>query len=108
MAGLLLLRARYLLILGHNRSYWIGGVDRLKVVIVANHLPPHNLRVFYPAYNDSARDPSLTNDQFLEAVIARNIAVGIIPEGAKLHIIDDSEIPPDHVLDSHYMETIYQ
>jgi hypothetical protein len=80
----------------------------LKVVIVANHNPPYNLRVIYPAYKDSARDPSLSDDQFLEAVIARNIAAGIIPEAANLHIIDDSEIPPDHVLDSHYMETVYQ
>ena len=62
-------------------------------------LSPHptmlHLRAFTPAYNDATRPPGLTDDEFLERVIQRNIAVGAIESDAPVYTVEQSTLPTD-------------
>lgn len=56
---------------------------------------PINL-ICWPSYNDSLRPERMTDEDFLNHVVAVNIANGTIEKTAKIVFIDDSLLPSDH------------
>jgi hypothetical protein len=62
-------------------------------------LSPHptmlHLRAFTPAYNDATRPPGLTDDEFLERAIQRNIEVGFIASDAPVYTVEQSTLPTE-------------
>lgn len=61
--------------------------------------------MIYPAYNDKLRDPDQSDDDYLEDVIARNIAVGVLSASDDYKIIDEDDLPDEETLDLPYSET---
>ena len=69
----------------------------MKVFLSPNPNPPHNLIVFFPAYNDPSRPPNLSDDDFLQYVIGRNRETGKLPANAPVYIVEHDAIVADHV-----------
>ena len=68
----------------------------MKIIVTPNVDPPYNLITTYPAYNDGARPPDLTDDEVLQRVLDKLKVIGAILEDAPVYIIDDSELPDDY------------
>jgi hypothetical protein len=64
-------------------------------IFLSPHPTMSHLRPFTPAYNDATRPPGLTDDEFLERAIQRNIEVGVIASDAPVYIVEQSTLPTE-------------
>ena len=70
----------------------------MKLFLIPNPDPPHNLMTRFPMYNDKLRPENLTDDEFLDLAIARNREVHKIADTVPIYIVDDSDLPPNDYL----------
>ena len=64
-------------------------------IFLSPHPTMSHLRTFTPAYNDGTRPLELTDDEFMEQVIKRNIEVGNLEADAPVYIVEQSTLPTE-------------
>jgi hypothetical protein len=65
----------------------------MKLFLIPNPDPPHNLMTRYPAYNDQLRPVGLTDDEFLQLSIERNKVACSIPVDTPIYIVENTDLP---------------
>ena len=78
-----------------NTLYWY---NRMKLFLIPNPDPPHNLMTRFPQYNDLLRPAGLSDEEVLYASIKRNREVHHIADTVPIYIVEDSELPENDYL----------
>ena len=68
----------------------------MKIFLRVNPNSPFNLMTRYPAYNDRTRTPGLTDDEFLEVAILRELEVNGLPSDTTIYRVDSEDLPDDY------------
>ena len=70
------------------------GCSIMKCILTPNLNPPHNLIQIFPAY-DQPQFVAMTEDDVIQAVIARHKETGTIGPEAPVYIVEEHDTPKD-------------